>query len=213
MQTILLADIPAQLWRNGAGLTRPIASGLASIAGRATTRVPAGTVPHLDAFDWRISLADIKGDGPFSAFPGIDRCAVLLGDSGITGITLSGPSGSSHLRPLQPLSFPGEAELEARCEPGLTLTRPRILNLMVRRNTMRSEVSVIDAAHRCPAAATVFVLIAAGCWEFVAPDQTTTTLSVGQAGLIHALAEGAIVRPARSSTHGKAVLVILQQAT
>src|SRR5450830_954266 len=96
MQTILLADIPAQLWRNGAGLTRPIASGLASIAGRATTRVPAGTVPHLDAFDWRISLADIKGDGPFSAFPGIDRCAVLLGDSGITGITLSGPSGSSH---------------------------------------------------------------------------------------------------------------------
>jgi len=212
MQTITLADIPAQLWRNGAGLTRPIASGLAGVVGRANARLPTGSTPHLDAFDWRISLADIRGDGPFSVFPGIDRCAVLLGDSDITGMTLSGPGGSAYLLPLQPVSFPGEAELDARCEPGLALTKPRILNLMVRRNTMRSEVSVVDAAYRCPAAAVLFVLIAAGRWEFVAPDQTTTTLSLGQAGLIHALADGAILRPAPSFVAGKAVLVILRQA-
>ncbi|WP_051516801.1 HutD family protein [Herbaspirillum sp. RV1423] len=207
MQTITLADIPAQLWRNGAGLTRPIASG---VAGRtAAGQLAAREIPNIDAFDWRISLADIKGDGPFSVFPGIDRCAVLLGHS---GITLSGPSGSSYLTPLRPLSFSGEAELEARCDPSPTSTTPQILNLMVRRKTMRSEVGVIHASYRCPKAATLFVLVAAGQWEFDAPDRSATTLlSVGEAGIVHELAAGALMRPSPSHKNAKAVVVILQR--
>jgi len=206
MQTILLDAIPAQLWRNGAGLTRLIASG---VAGRTAARQAAiKSPPHIDEFDWRISLAEIQGDAPFSLFPGIDRCAVLLGRS---GITLSGSSGSAYLNPLQPLSFSGEAELQAHCDPGPTM--PRILNLMIRRKTMRSEVSVIDAQYRCPAATTLFVLVAAGQWEFIAPDQVSSTvLSIGQAGLVHALAAGAILRPVAAHAVAKAVLICLQQS-
>lgn len=205
MQTILLDAIPAQLWRNGAGLTRLIASG---VGGRTAAKQAAlKSPPHIDEFDWRISLAEIRGDGPFSVFPGIDRYAVLLGHS---GITLSGSSGAAYLHPLQPLSFAGEAELQARCDPGPTM--PRILNLMVRRKTMRSEVSVIDAQYRCPAATTLFVLVATGQWEFIAPDRASSTvLSVGQAGLVHALAAGAILRPLATHAAAKAVLICLQQ--
>lgn len=206
MRTITLADMPAQLWRNGAGLTRPIASGVARRT--AAKALVAGSIPNIDAFDWRISLADIKGDGPFSVFPGIDRCAVLLGSN---GITLSGPSGSSYLQPLQPLSFSGEEELEARCDPEPESAMPQILNLMVRRNSMRSEVRVVDAIYRCPAAATLFILIAAGRWEFVPPDQAARTpLSVGHAGLLHECGAGAVLRPNPSQGNAKAVVVILQ---
>jgi hypothetical protein len=46
---------------------------------RRTTEIavyPAGAT--LDAFLWRVSIADVERDGPFSRFPGIDRTIVLL---------------------------------------------------------------------------------------------------------------------------------------
>ena len=55
-------------------------------------------------------LSDTE-DGPFSVFPGIDRCAVLLGDG---RIMLTGATDARYLRPLQPLSFAGEAQWHAR---------------------------------------------------------------------------------------------------
>jgi environmental stress-induced protein Ves len=53
-------------WRNGLGWTREI------------VRVPDG-----DAFDWRLSIAEIERDAPFSAFPGVDRELVLLSGNGL----------------------------------------------------------------------------------------------------------------------------------
>lgn len=203
MQIITLSAVPAQLWRNGAGLTRQLASGLAGSDARSRAVPAIPVIPNIDAFDWRISLADIKGDGPFSVFPGIDRCAVLLGDS---PIFLSGPSGSSYLQPWSPLSFSGEAELHARCEPALSM--PRILNLMVRRHTMRSRVEVIETRQVLPAAATLFVLIGGGEWEFTAPAQAPLRLSVDSAGIVHALAAGAVMQPCGADS--KAIVVTLQ---
>ncbi len=200
MQTILLADLPAQPWRNGAGVTRLIASGRADSS---TVNPTAAS----DAFDWRISLADIREDGPFSVFPGIDRCAVLLGDG---RINLSSPTDAFYLQPLQPMSFAGETALHARCD--LNTSMPRILNLMVRRHTMRSEVRVIDAVQQLPAAATLLVLVASGQWDFVPADQSTPTpLAVGSAGMVHTLAAGATLKPCAPGS--AAIIVMLQQPT
>ena len=200
MQTILLADLPAQPWRNGAGVTRLIASGRAG-PGVANANAPADG----EEFDWRLSLADIREDGPFSVFPGIDRCAVLLGDG---RIMLTGATDSRYLSPLQPLSFAGEAQWHARCD--LNTSMPRILNLMVRRNTMRSGVCVVNAAQRLPAAATLFVLVASGQWEFAPADQApATALAVGVAGIAHALAAGAVMRPCAPGS--EAIIVVLQE--
>lgn len=51
-------------WKNGGGSTTEIAI------------APEGA--SLDGFDWRLSMARIERDGPFSSFPGIDRTLTLL---------------------------------------------------------------------------------------------------------------------------------------
>lgn len=55
-------------WRNGAGWTREI---------HAHGDVGA------DAWDWRLSIAEIEQDAPFSTFPGTDRELVLLSGQGL----------------------------------------------------------------------------------------------------------------------------------
>lgn len=65
---LIQADcVPPQPWRNGGGITREL------------LRLPE------DAATWelRISLADIEADGPFSAFPGIDRHFAVIGGAGV----------------------------------------------------------------------------------------------------------------------------------
>ncbi len=55
-----------QRWRNGLGWTREIVR-----------------VPDHDAFDWRLSIAEVEQDAPFSAFPGVDRELMLLSGNGM----------------------------------------------------------------------------------------------------------------------------------
>ncbi len=58
------ATLPATPWKNGGGVTREIVC------------QPPGA--GLAAFDWRVSIATIASDGPFSLFAGIDRVITLL---------------------------------------------------------------------------------------------------------------------------------------
>lgn len=55
-------------WRNGQGWTREIH--VAAVAPGA-------------AWDWRLSIAEIEADGPYSEFPGIGREQVLLSGEGL----------------------------------------------------------------------------------------------------------------------------------
>ena len=63
------ADFHSMPWKNGAGRTTEIAVH------------PPGAA--LDTFAWRVSIADVERDGPFSRFPGIDRTIVLLEGAGM----------------------------------------------------------------------------------------------------------------------------------
>ena len=57
------ADYPTRPWKNGGDT--------------AISRVvPPGA--SLDDFDWRLSLAQVDRDGPFSRFDNVDRTLVLL---------------------------------------------------------------------------------------------------------------------------------------
>lgn len=113
-----LHDAPAQPWRNGGGVTHELL---------AWPALPADEAP---AADWtvRVSVADITQDGPFSPFPGIDRCfTVLEGD----GVVLALGDATLRLTPDDPpLAFDGASA------PGCRLVRgpTRDLNLMVRRS-------------------------------------------------------------------------------
>ena len=90
LRIIRNADYPARPWKNGGGTTRDIAAS------------PPGA--SFDDFDWRLSLAQVDRDGPFSRFDGVDRTLVLL-----TGaMTLHEQDRRIDLVRHEPVTFAGE---------------------------------------------------------------------------------------------------------
>ncbi|MHA6759267.1 HutD/Ves family protein [Streptacidiphilus sp. PAMC 29251] len=110
------ADRSAVPWRNGGGVTREIACRPALD--------PAGSPAA--GFDWRISLAEIDTDGPFSAFPGTDRVITAVDGAGFE-LTVD---GSVHPLPgrHRPFAFPGDADTRCRLLDGPVTA----LNVMTR---------------------------------------------------------------------------------
>ncbi|HEX7803391.1 MAG TPA: HutD family protein [Pseudoxanthomonas sp.] len=105
-------------WRNGTGWTREIVR-----------------VPEAGDWDWRLSIAEIEQDGPFSVFPGIDRELVLIRGN---GLRLRFSDGEAH--ELQPpharLRFAGEREVRSELLDGPT----HDFNLMWRREAVVAEL-------------------------------------------------------------------------
>jgi uncharacterized protein len=94
-QLIHLKNVIPTPWRNGGGTTREL---LAS--------------PDPAAWQWRVSVAEVVQDGPFSSYAGVQRWfAVLEGD----GVCLTVDSYMHMLtKSDQPLAFDGA--LDATCE-------------------------------------------------------------------------------------------------
>ncbi len=142
-----LREIAPQPWKNGAGLTREIAVS------------PAGATP--ETFDWRISVAEVERDAPFSAFPGIDRCIVLLRGS---GMLLHGADGGLvHRldRRHEPFHFSGDLPLDATLLGGPNTD----FNVMTRRGRFRAEVTRHDAEARLPESGAGLLLCREGDWR------------------------------------------------
>ncbi|MFM0665326.1 HutD/Ves family protein [Paraburkholderia sediminicola] len=123
------ADLVAAPWKNGGGVTREVAA------------FPEGA--GLDAFVWRVSIADVAQAGPFSRFAGIDRTLVLLSGAGmlLDKTDDAGTHAVNTLALIQPLDiaeFAGEAQIDARLVDGAT----RDFNLMVRRGAAVGETEV-----------------------------------------------------------------------
>src|SRR3546814_5880552 len=84
---------------------------------------------------WRLSIAEIERDAPFSAFPGVDRELVLLHGN---GLRLRFDDGESHLLgpPHGRLRFAGERPLTGELVAGPT----HDFNLMWRRDAVAAEL-------------------------------------------------------------------------
>ncbi|HEX6958120.1 MAG TPA: HutD family protein [Ferrovibrio sp.] len=72
---IRLSDLQPQPWQNGGGVTYEIAAD--------PPLRPGAPVNPKDLL-WRVSRAEIRQDGPLSAFPGMTRWIVLLDGAGLT---------------------------------------------------------------------------------------------------------------------------------
>lgn len=171
MEIIDLARIAQQAWKNGAGLTRVLAcgqqGGAASIGNQVT----------IDDPHWRISLADLHADGPFSVYPGIDRHAVLLSD---ISVMLFSAHETIHAAPLHVIHYAGETSLTARCAS--YATSPQFLNLMIKRQTCTSTMDVITSAASLTQATHCFVMPITGAWS-VNTGKETKLIKPSQAAL------------------------------
>jgi environmental stress-induced protein Ves len=172
MRLIRASECLIMPWKNGGGTTTEIAVH------------PQGA--SLAAFDWRISMAHVGGDGPFSSFPGIDRTlAVLRGD----GIHLAFGDGETITldRQTQPFAFAAD-----RVVAGQLVAGPiDDLNVMSQRggwaHAMRRITGASPQAVRIEAGLLVLVAHAGG-WGATAAGRTET-LAPGDSALLEGPAE------------------------
>ncbi|WP_331843064.1 HutD family protein [Pantoea agglomerans] len=114
------AELAVSRWRNGGGETREIIS----------------FPPGAERFGWRASIATLAQDGPFSAFPDIDRVITLLhGDP----VLLTAPGVQHLLTPQQPWPFAGELALTAKLQGSVS----EDFNIMTRRGEWQAAVEVV----------------------------------------------------------------------
>jgi environmental stress-induced protein Ves len=108
-------------WKNGGGETREIVVSPASAT--------------LDALDWRVSLATVAGDGPFSVFKGVERTLCVIRGAGIQLQAGDRASVDLHVAS-EPYTFDGEAATHSRLINGPI----EDLNVMSRRGRFRHSV-------------------------------------------------------------------------
>lgn len=125
------AGYRAMPWKNGGGTTTELLVH------------PAGAGVGGARFIWRLSIARVGADGPFSAFPGYDRTIMLIEGRGMT--LDFGPAGATRLdRAFEPFDFKGEWPAEARLIDGPC----RDFNVMVDRARGGARTRVIAAGEK-----------------------------------------------------------------
>jgi environmental stress-induced protein Ves len=127
IRLLKVADRAAVPWKNGGGVTSDVMVS------------PAGAT--LDTFDWRISIAEIASDGPFSRFPGIDRKLAVL--EGKVALTVEGGAPAVLDPNSDPLEFHGESAVTGQLIGGPSMD----LNVMTRRGRYTSKLSKQSSAQ------------------------------------------------------------------
>ncbi|MCD7111166.1 HutD family protein [Rhizobium sp. DKSPLA3] len=108
-------------WKNGGGETVEIAV------------FPADA--SIETFGWRISMASVQTDGPFSVFPGVDRTLSILDGHGMV-LDISGRAPVTLTADDAPHAFPADAATEATLVDGAITD----LNIMTRRGAFAHAV-------------------------------------------------------------------------
>jgi len=119
MRVVRPSEYRAMPWKNGGGVTTEI---------RAS--------PPSGSFDWRVSIATVNADGPFSTFAGYERHIMTLSGEGMT-LDID-RRGKFALKPLLPFSFSGDARVYGSLLQGAVLD----FNLIVRRDFGSANLSV-----------------------------------------------------------------------
>jgi environmental stress-induced protein Ves len=120
MRHLSQADYTRQPWKNGKGITVELARAEAD-----------------GALLWRLSMATVAEDGPFSLFPGIDRNLTVISGP---GFRLTGDGIALDCRPLAPVAFPGDVAVVAT---GTADVASEDFNVMTARALPRPDVTLL----------------------------------------------------------------------
>lgn len=121
MQIFRAADYRRMPWKNGGGETREI--------------IVSPAAATLETLDWRVSLATVAEDGPFSVFKGVQRTLCVIRGSGLR-LQAGDRAPADLYASSPPYSFDGEAATNARLINGPI----EDLNVMSRRGRFSHSV-------------------------------------------------------------------------
>lgn len=164
MKILRSADHKRMPWKNGGGETVEIAIS------------PEGA--GLADFDWRVSMATVASDGPFSVFPGIDRTLSILEGNGMR-LLIEGRDPVLLTQESDPLAFAADIAVSATLPDGEITD----LNIMTRRGTVRHAVArlKIDGGRSEEFAQATFILFCANGNLTVHAETERIELSAGDA--------------------------------
>jgi environmental stress-induced protein Ves len=142
-------QLPAMPWKNGGGVTREIVC------------QPPGA--GMDAFDWRVSIAHIASNGPFSRFVQVDRVITLLEGAGVRLHSSDDAVDHRLDQPWVPFAFSGEAPVQGDLIAGDC----HDFNVMTRRGRCRARVVVYREAGPLPVTGAGVLMALAGRWSLM----------------------------------------------
>jgi uncharacterized protein len=181
MKLLCAKDYKRMPWKNGGGETVEIAifPEKASLAD----------------FDWRVSMATVATDGPFSSFPGIDRTLSILQGKGMR-LMIEGRGPALMTGETAPLPFPADVATSATLVDGPIVD----LNVMTRRGRLTHSVQrlALDHPHRAKnLGGTILVLCHGGAVRLTASD-ATADLAAGDTAVLTGAAS-LTIEPAASA--------------
>ena len=125
MQIIRFAELKAEPWRNGGGVTREIARQESEDGG----------------WDWRVSIADVAKAGDFSVFPGMERVLTVI-EGELLVLTVDGAGHA--MEKYRPFRFDGGAATSAELPTGDI----RDLNVITRAAACKGYTSIIELSKK-----------------------------------------------------------------
>lgn len=146
-------------WKNGGGITHEIARH--ETGGRMV---------------WRLSVAEVGADGPFSRFDGLMRILTVIEGA---GLTLATPGGDLVALPRRPVRFPGDLPVDGRLIAGPV----RDLNVIFDPGLVEARVDHLRAAELHPPLAAGGRSFALYCLAGEIEAGRTGTVAAGSAAL------------------------------
>lgn len=143
MKILRASDYRRMAWKNGGGETVEIAV------------FPAGA--SIEDFDWRISMATVASNGPFSSFPGVDRTLSVLSGAGME-LTIDNAPPLALYPGSDPCPFPADKPTSARLVNGVVTD----LNVMTRRGRFSHRVIRQPTPVSLPPSASLRFVLATG---------------------------------------------------
>lgn len=129
MRLIRPSEHRPQRWKNGGGTTTEIV--------REPRQEPNG---RNGRFLYRVSIAEVASDGPFSRFDGYDRHIMVLEGHGMR--LDCGAHGAIELAPLVPRAFSGDWDVSGTLHDGPV----RDFNVILDRAALRGSLEVVRTA-------------------------------------------------------------------
>jgi len=176
MRILRASDYRRMPWRNGGGTTTEIAI------------MPEGAALSGERFLYRISIAEVASDGPFSRFEGYDRHIMLLEGDGMT--IDCGAHGTIDLRTrLVPRSFSGDWDVAGELVGGavrdfnVIVDRARASASLVAREVVGPETLAVGAGERCIVYVLSGALASARAGDTIVADAPLLLSPVGRAEL------------------------------